>query len=120
MRRHLAIAILVGASGCEDAFPEFDFIPAYEVQYCTTYEVCASDEMLRDVGQRECLEYLRAEDYPLPPECKYDTEAAEACLAELKTAGCEGVDPAWPEVCDEVYSLCPYPRVPVVGDNRRP
>ncbi|MCB9682347.1 MAG: hypothetical protein H6733_12845 [Alphaproteobacteria bacterium] len=110
-----SLAVLTGCKGLE----ENDFIVDYELLHCDAYVICASDEMTRAVQMRECMSFLRNQAYPSPPECGYDAEAAETCISDLQLVGCDGVDPEYPDSCLEVYSQCPYPRMPVVGDNRR-
>jgi hypothetical protein len=111
MRRRWTAIALLSVTGCQGV-AEVDFIKEYEELYCRGYVLCASDEMLRTVGERECHQYFRAQDYPDDPACRYDKEAAEACLANLSVAGCEDNDPLLPESCVTVYSECQYPRLP--------
>jgi hypothetical protein len=102
-----ALWLLVGCKGIS----EEQFIGEYEDLYCSGYVLCATDEMLRTVGQRECLQDLRAKDYPEPPECPFDREMAEACLTELATAGCDNDDPEIPILCEDVYTGCAMPEM---------
>jgi hypothetical protein len=44
-------------------------------------------------------------------------EAAAACIEGLKQSGCTGVNPEIPAVCEDVWSLCPYPRIPPVSTD---
>lgn len=113
MRDRLASFGIVGmlATAC-GGFPERTFIEEYEPLFCQTYALCATPEMLRTVNARECLQHLRQQDYPSPPECLYRSEFAEACLDLLAEGGCVGNDPEFPDECNEVYSRCPLPRVP--------
>jgi len=107
------------AGGCK-GISENDFIAAYETSYCEGYVLCATDEMLRTVNHRECLEWYADAPYPGDDgsssvdaaDCKYDRVAAEACTLQLSTSGCDGDDPEVPTICDEVYSGCEYPRLP--------
>jgi hypothetical protein len=108
----LIVACCLLMAACK-GIPESEFIGAYEDLYCSGYVLCATDEMLRTVGQRECLQYFPTQTYPDPPECTYDRVAAEQCLAELATSGCEGDDPEVPVACDGVYDGCEYPRLPL-------
>lgn len=117
-RRLLPLIASVALAGCP-GISENTFVVDWEEGFCDAYMTCATDEMKQSVGLRECHEDLRSTEYPEPPDCLYDAVAAEACIAEIEAIGCEGVDPALPEVCTEVYSGCPYPRLPAVGDNRR-
>jgi hypothetical protein len=110
MGRLIVVSSLLLAA-CK-GIPETEFIGQYEDLYCSGYVLCATDEMLRTVGQRECLEYFRDQTYPDPPECPYRAEQAEGCVAELATSGCLDDDPEVPLICDEVYSGCDYPRLP--------
>lgn len=109
MRR--ALMFLVVLSGACKGIPEKDFIEEYEPLFCEGYALCASDEMLRTVGERECLQYLSTQEYPNPPDCRYDRKAAEACIEGLKSSGCAGVDPEIPQICADVYSGCKVPRI---------
>jgi hypothetical protein len=102
---------LVVLSGACKGIPEKDFIEEYEPLFCEGYALCASDEMLRTVGERECLQYLSTQEYPNPPDCRYDRKAAEACIEGLKSSGCAGVDPEIPQICADVYSGCKVPRI---------
>lgn len=111
--RRLALGAPLLALAC-GGVSENDFIVAYEVAYCEAYELCATPEMLRNVGQRECLVWYRDQRYPEPPECPYERDAAEVCLTDLATAGCEGVNPALPASCREVYTQCRLPLLPDV------
>lgn len=106
-----ALVALSASSGCTDE-EEFEFIADYEELYCDAYVLCASDEMLRVINHRECLEYYRGETYPDTPDCRFDPDAASACVELLRTAGCSGDDPELPAVCDDVYSGCLYPTLP--------
>ena len=110
MVRTVVFAIFA-LSAC-DGLPENEFIGQYEDIYCSGYQLCATDEMLRTVGQRECLQYYRAQEYPSPPECPYDAVAAEECVAEFASSGCLGDDPEVPVICKDVYSACDMPRLP--------
>lgn len=112
MRFTLALFLLLGA--CK-GISEKEFVAEWESLFCEGYVVCATEEMLLTVGQRECLQYLSGKDYPNPPECRYDRKLAEQCIDELTRSGCDGVDPEIPEVCASVYSECPFPRVPAAG-----
>lgn len=109
MRRALTLMVIL--TGACEGISEKEFVTAYEPLFCDGYTLCASDEMLRSVGQRECLQYLADQIYPNPPECSYDRVAAEACVEGLKTSGCAGVDPEVPQICADVYSGCRLPRV---------
>lgn len=109
MRR--ALILLVVLTGACKGIPEKEFIAAYEPMFCEGYALCASDEMLHSVGERECLQFLSVKTYPNPPECRYDRAAAQACLDELSASGCTGVDPEMPEICADVYSGCAIPRI---------
>lgn len=111
MRRLVAATLLTACAG----LPENDFIVAYEVQFCTTYVACATDEMLQVAQERECLAWLRRQDYPNPPDCTYDRAMAQECLDALEAGECDEVDPALPPVCDDVYNGCPLPRLPKGG-----
>lgn len=112
MRRVVAaVAFLAGCAG----IPENDFIVDYEVQFCTTYAACATEEMLQVVQERECHAWLARQEYPNPPDCVYDGVAAQDCLDALAEGACAGVDPALPAACDAVYSACPIPRLPSGG-----
>ncbi len=112
MRRISALVALLG--GCAGV-SEYDFIVDYEVQFCTTYPVCATPEMLEVVQERECLGWLRRQTYPQPPDCRYDRVAAEVCLEAIAAGTCDGVDPELPALCDDVYSGCALPRLPKGG-----
>lgn len=126
MRAILAASVLVLplATGCAGV-QEDDFIVEWETQFCTLYASCASTEMLRSVGVRECHGYLRDQPYLDPPDCPYDAAAAAACLTDLQVAvdeqTCSGVDPALPPSCtpdgssSPIYSNCRIPRLPPVS-----
>lgn len=114
MRLPLALAFLapaVLASAC-GGIPERTFIEEYEPLFCDGYAICATEEMKRTVNARECLQFLRQQTYPEPPECNYDAQAAEDCIAGLEASGCVDNDPEIPEPCERVYSGCRVPRVP--------
>lgn len=115
MRRWIVAAAAVIFGGC-DAVTENDFIAQYEDLYCKGYAICATDEMLRTINQRECLVYLSLQDYPERGACRYESDAAEACLEALSLAGCAGPDPEMPPICADVYSKCALPIVPLVGE----
>ena len=86
---------LVGCGG----MTENEFIGQYEELFCEGYSICASEEMLRTVNERTCLEHLRYEPYPVDrPDCRFDDEAAEACIEGFRRAGCIGVNPEIPQV----------------------
>lgn len=115
MPRAWVLLVLVG---CGDTLTQNEFIAEYEELHCESYALCASEEMLRTVNERECLEHLRYEPYPTnQPDCRYEEEAAVACLEAMRTAGCVGVNPEVPIVCADVWSLCPYPRIVPVADD---
>jgi len=105
----LGLPLLTAACG---GVPEKSFIEEYEPLFCEGYAICATEEMLRTVNARECLQFLRQQDYPEPPECNYDAQAASDCIEELTAAGCVDNDPEVPEVCERVYSGCRVPRIP--------
>jgi hypothetical protein len=106
------LALVAAAfAGCKGV-SEFDFIADYEARYCERYVLCATDEMLRTVNHRECLEYYRYQEYPQPPECPFDRKAAETCLDNLSASGCEGNDPELPASCLAVFSDCQFPLLP--------
>lgn len=116
MVRRWMLAAVLGTSACA-GIPEVEFISEYEVSYCRGYVLCASEEMLRTVGERDCHEFFRKTDYPEGPECNYDREAAEVCLENLSTAGCADNDPVLPQSCVDVYSKCQFPLVPREDGN---
>jgi hypothetical protein len=105
----------LGASGCKGV-DERDFVVDYELRYCRAVRRCSSDEMLSEINIQECLEWMRLQDYPEPPDCRYDRELAEQCLEELPTTGCTDLDPTFPESCGQVYGGCRYPRLPREGE----
>lgn len=109
----------LGLAACGgEGLKEIEFIAEYEELFCEGYALCANDEMLRTVNHRECLEHLRYQPYPLDrPDCRYEQEAASACIEGLKQSGCTGVNPEVPQVCEDVWSLCPYPRIPAVSTD---
>ncbi|MCB9666189.1 MAG: hypothetical protein H6732_18920 [Alphaproteobacteria bacterium] len=112
------------AGGCGGVI-EDEFIVDWEVGFCDLYASCASDEMIRSVGVRECHAFLRSQAYPEPPDCTYDGVAAAACLVDLALAvdeqTCNGVDPALPASCTSdgtsspIYSGCRVPRLAPVS-----
>ena len=110
MRTTLAIALSIVASAC-GGIPENEFIIDYEEAFCATYELCATEEMKRTVREKECHQHMRGQAYPEPPDCTYDREKAEECVAALEARECDGVNPLIPEPCDQVYTGCAYPRV---------
>lgn len=105
----LGLPALVTACG---GIPERTFIEEYEPLFCEGYALCATEEMLRTVNARECLQFLRQQPYPEPPECNYDAVAADECITGLEASGCEDNDPEIPEACERVYSGCRVPRIP--------
>ena len=109
-----AIVLLasMGAAAC-GGISENEFILEYEDLYCRTYVICASDEMLRSVNERECRAHLADQTYPNTPDCRYDREAAEACIDVFRQAGCVEDDPEIPGLCELVYSECALPDLPV-------
>ncbi|HMV69696.1 MAG TPA: hypothetical protein PKA64_22830 [Myxococcota bacterium] len=114
MARGHTIGLLL-LTACK-GIPETEFIAGYERLYCDGYALCASEEAKRVVYERECLEYMRYEPYPEPPDCKFDREAAEACITDFAGMGCVGTDPEIPLICADVYSQCALPRLPSEGD----
>ncbi len=111
MHNRWLVAALIAVTGCA-GIPQIDFVSEYEELYCDGYVICATDEMLRTVGERECHEFMRSTPYPDTPECKFDRVAAEACIENLGRAGCVGNDPELPQVCADVFSRCQYNILP--------
>ena len=108
--------LLLVVGGC-NSFTESDFVADYEELYCEAYATCASDEMRRTVNERECLEFLRYQVYPVRNnECKYSADAAESCITDLASAGCAGTEPEVPLICEDVFSKCLLPVVPGPND----
>jgi len=105
------LLVSVGLSAC-DVNARSEFLVAWEDAYCEAYTLCATDEMLRVIDDRECRAYLRTQDAPDAVSCKFDDEAAELCLVEMAASACDGADPEIPAVCAEAFSLCPLPTVP--------
>lgn len=106
--------VMLALTACS-GISEVEFVGEYEDLFCEGYALCATPEMLDAVNHRECLQYFRQQDYPEPPECRFDREAAEQCIEGLRTAGCVGADPEIPQICEDVYTACPFPRVPAVN-----
>ncbi len=113
-----AIAVSLSVSAC-GGIGERTFIEEYEPLFCQGYGLCATEEMLRTVNVQECLQFLRQQDYPEPPDCTYDATAAEQCIDALLSSGCVDNDPEIPEVCERVYSGCRIPRVPPEAGNQQ-
>jgi len=115
MSRLAALALLF-VSAC-NAYSDSEFIGEYERLYCESYALCASDEMARTVNEKECLEYLRYQRYPVDNnECKYNSDAAESCVTDLGKSGCTGDEPEIPLICEDVFSKCAIPHVPKPSD----
>lgn len=112
-RRHLWGLLVLGA--CK-GIPETEFIAEYEALYCEGYAQCATDEAKRTVNERECLEFMRYQTYPEPPDCKFDRQVAEACIDGFAGLGCIGDQAELPLICQDVYSQCALPKLPSAGD----
>jgi hypothetical protein len=102
---------LVGA--CDSGVSRSEFIEQYEVLFCQSYAICASEEMRNVIDERECLEYMRYEPYPEGAACMFEPSAAEQCVSEMAASGCIQNDPEIPLICADVFSQCALPRVPV-------
>jgi hypothetical protein len=114
MGRRYTFGLLVLAA-CK-GIPETEFIAEYERLYCEGYALCATEEAKRTVNERECLEFMRYQRYPEPPDCKFDREAAEACILDFAGLGCVADVAEVPLICADVYSECALPDLPTEGD----
>lgn len=113
------LLVAVGMAGC-DVNARSEFLVAWEDAYCEAYALCATEEMLRVIDERECHAYLRTQDAPDPVSCKFDSDAAELCLVEMAASACDAADPEVPAVCADAFSLCPLPTVPLSDGSGLP
>lgn len=112
LRMLLLPALLVGC----DTLSEDEFGQAWEERFCELYWDCGTYEMLVTFNYRDCRNWLRDAGYPDQVECRFDAQAATACIEALETAQCDGDNPEMPDACDGVYGVCDLPRVPAIEE----